>query len=81
MQICQSLIDGKPVASPLPAIDKIYPATGEIVAKIEPATQEMLDEAVAVAAFAQRSWAVYEPLARARILHRAAALMREANEE
>ena len=77
MQICQSLIGGKPVTSPLRAIDKIYPATGEIVAKIEPATQEMLDEAVAVAAFAQSSWAVYEPLARARILHRAAALMRE----
>ena len=75
MQICQSLIGGKPVTSPLPAIDKIYPATGAIVAKIEPATQEMLDEAVAVATFAQRSWAVYEPLARARILHRAAALM------
>ena len=35
MQICQSLIHGKTVASPLPAIDKIYPATGEIVAKIE----------------------------------------------
>ena len=55
MQICQSLIGGKPVTSPLHAIDKIYPATGEIVAKIEPATQEMLDEAVAVAAFAQAS--------------------------
>ena len=81
MQICQSLIGGKPVTSPLPAIDKIYPATGEIVAKIEPATKEMLDEAVAVAAVAQRSWAAYEPLARARILHRAAALMREANAE
>ena len=81
MQLCQSLIDGKPVTSPLPAIDKIYPATGEIVAKIEPATKEMLDEAVAVATFAQRSWAAYEPLARARILQRAAALMREANAE
>ena len=80
MQICQSLIGGKPVTSPLPAIDKIYPATGEIVAKIEPATKEMLDEAVAVAGVAQRSWAAYE-LARARILHRAAALMREANAE
>ena len=81
MQICQSLIGGKPVTSPLPAIDKIYPATGEIIAKIEPATQDMLDEAVAAAAFAQLRWAAYEPLARARILHRAAALMREANDE
>ena len=66
MQICQSLIGGKPVTSTLPAIDKIYPATGEIVAKIEPATAEMLDEAVAVAAASQRSWATFEPLVRAR---------------
>jgi len=28
MQICQSLIGGQLVASALPAIDKIYPATG-----------------------------------------------------
>ena len=81
MQICQSLIGGKPVTSPLASIDKIYPATGEVIAKIEPATREMLDEAVAVAAVAQRSWAAVEPLTRARVLHRAAALMREANAE
>ena len=81
MQICQSLIGGQLVASSLPAIDKVYPATGEIIAKIEPATAEMLDDAVACAAAAQRKWAAYEPLARARILHRAAALMREANAE
>ena len=36
MQICQSLIGGQLVASALPAIDKIYPATGETIAKIEP---------------------------------------------
>ena len=35
MQICQSLIGGQLVASALPAIDKIYPATGETIAKIE----------------------------------------------
>ncbi|MDB4852725.1 betaine-aldehyde dehydrogenase [Alphaproteobacteria bacterium] len=81
MQICQSLIGGQLVASALPAIDKIYPATGETIAKIEPATADMLDDAVACAAAAQRNWAAYEPLARARILHRAAALMREANAE
>ena len=81
MQICQSLIGGKPVTSPLASIDKIYPATGEVIAKIEPATREMLDEAVSVAAVAQRSWAAVEPLTRARVLHRAAALMRETNAE
>lgn len=65
----------------MPAIDKIYPATGETIAKIEPATAEILGDAVACAAAAQRSWATYEPLARAHILHQAAALMREANAE
>ena len=72
MQICQSLIGGQLVASALPAIDKIYPATGETITKIEPATAEMLDYAVACAAAAQRSWATFEPLARAHILHRVA---------
>jgi betaine-aldehyde dehydrogenase len=65
----------------MPAIDKIYPATGETIAKIEPATAEMLDDAVACAAAAQRSWAAYEPLAWAHVSHEAAALMREANAE
>ena len=72
MQICQSLIGGQLVASALPAIDKIYPATGETITKIEPATAEMLDDAVACAAAAQRNWATFEPLARAHILHRVA---------
>ena len=81
MQICQSLIGGKPVTSPLASIDKIYPATGEVIAKIEPASKDMLDEAVAIATDAQRLWTAVEPITRARILHRAAALMREANAE
>ena len=71
MQICQSLIGGKLIASSLLSIDKIYPATGETIAKIEPTTADTLDDAVACAAAAQRSWAACEPLARARILHRA----------
>ena len=41
----------------------------------------MLDDAVACAVAAQRSWAAYEPLAWAHILYQAAALMREANAE
>ena len=57
MQICQSLIGGQLVTSALPAIDKIYPATGETIAKIEPATADILDDAVACAAAAQLSWA------------------------
>jgi betaine-aldehyde dehydrogenase len=81
MQICQSLIGGKFIPSPLPPIDKHYPATGECIAKVEPATAAMLDDAVVIATAAQRQWAQYEPMARAAILHKAAALMRAANDE
>ena len=42
MQICQSLIGGKPVKSNLPIIEKRYPATGEVIAHIEPASDAML---------------------------------------
>ena len=72
MHICQSLIGGQLIAIELPAIDKLYPATGETITKIESATAEMLDDAAACAAAAQRRWATYEPLARAHILHRVA---------
>ena len=53
MQICQSLIGGKPVKSNLPIIEKRYPATGELIAHIEPASDLMLNEAIAIASQAQ----------------------------
>ena len=81
MQICQSLIGGKPVKSNLPIIEKRYPATGEVIAHIEPASDAMLDEAVAIASQAQISWAKTDAFDRAKILHKAANLMREANDE
>ena len=43
MQICRSLVGGKPVAGTAPAIDKIYPATGEVIARVEPADDSVLD--------------------------------------
>ena len=81
MQICQSLIGGKPVKSNLPIIEKRYPATGEVIAHIEPASNAMLNEAVAIASQAQISWAKTDAFDRAKILHNAANLMREANDE
>ena len=68
MQICQSLIGGKPVKSNLPIIEKLYPATGEVIADIEPASDAMLDEAVAFASQAQISWAKTDAFDRAKIL-------------
>lgn len=81
MHICQSLIGGQPVASPLPKIDKYYAATGEVIARIEPATPDMLDEAVKTAAKAQKEWGALDGAARAKIMHKAAQLLRAANEE
>ena len=81
MQLCQSMIGGHAVPSSLDPIDKFYPATGEIIAQIEPATEAMLDQAVAIASEAQREWALRDNQERGRILHRAAALLRDANDE
>lgn len=81
MHICQSLIGGQPVASPLPKIDKYYAATGEVIAQIEPATPEMLDKAVEIATQAQKEWGALEGTARAKIMHKAAQLLRDANDE
>ncbi len=58
MQLCQSIIGGAPRQSGQAPIDKFYAATGEVIAKVEPATPEMLDDAVAIAAEAQKDWAV-----------------------
>jgi len=81
MRVCQSIVGGAPVASPLPVIEKRYPATGEVIAHIEPATDAILDSAVATAQAAQKTWAATDGFDRAHILNRAAALMREANDE
>jgi betaine-aldehyde dehydrogenase len=81
MRLCQSIIGGKAVCSGLPMFEKRYPATGEVIAQIEPATTAMLDMAVGMADAAQKSWAATDPFDRAKILHRAATLMREANDE
>ena len=57
VKIIRSIIHGREVASSLPVFDKIYPATGEVIAKIEPASPQMLDEAVLYAREAQKKWA------------------------
>ena len=81
MDICRSLIGGKPTASSQPPIDKIYPATGEVIARIEPADEAMLDQAVSIAAEAQIEWAARSGADRSAVLTRAAQLLRDRNEE
>lgn len=80
MEICKSLVGGRPVAGAMPSIDKRYPATGEVIARIEPADQTILDQAVEVAAAAQREWGARSGSDRAAILQKAADGLRAHND-
>ena len=63
------------------AIDVIYAATGEVIARVHEATPALIDRALASAARAQRDWARLMPVERGRILQRAAAIIRARNRE
>jgi len=71
----------RPQGSSVVTVDKRYPATGEVIARVELATAAMLDEAVAMAKEAQVDWARTSVQARGQILIRCAAALREANDE
>ena len=60
-------------------IESIYPATGEVIARLHAATPGIVEKAVAAARRAQPEWAAMSPTARGRILKRAAEIMRERN--
>lgn len=81
MRNIKSIINGQTVGSSLPKIDKYHPATGELIAQVEPATEDMVDQAVKVAAVAQKAWAATDPQIRGRIMQKAAELMRDKIDE
>jgi len=62
-------------------IEVIYPATGEVIARVHGATPAVIEAALATGAKAQADWAARKPVERARVLARAAALIRERNRE
>lgn len=62
-------------------IEVIYPATGEVIARLHEATPAVIEAALASATRAQAAWAAMRPVERARILRRAADLIRERNPE
>ena len=62
-------------------IDVIYPATGDIIARIHAATPAVIERALASAAKAQRIWAAATGAERGRVLRRAADLMRARNRD
>ena len=61
-------------------IDVIFPATGEVIARVHEATPAIVERALASAARAQKDWARVKPVERARILRRASDLIRERNQ-
>ena len=81
MNIIMSIINGQQLASHLPVFEKRYPATGEVIAKVQPATTDMLDQAVRHAQAAQQDWAKMAAHERARILGRIAGALHQQNEQ
>lgn len=62
-------------------IEVIYPATGEVIARVHEATPAVVEAALASAQRAQGAWAGLRPVERARILRRASDIIRERNPE
>jgi len=62
-------------------IDVVYPATGEIIARVYEATSNIIDNAITSAKIAQNAWAKLSGTERGRILLRAAAIIRERNRD
>lgn len=80
-QLIQSYYGGAHRSGAKSSFDKRYPATGEVIATIELATLDMLDEAVAMAKAAQVEWAKKSVQERGQILIRCAHALMAANEE
>jgi len=62
-------------------IECIYPATGEVVAKLHSATPEVIEMALASAKAAQKAWGKLSGTERGRVLRRASDIIRERNRE
>jgi betaine-aldehyde dehydrogenase len=62
-------------------IEVIYPATGEVIAVLHEATAAVVERALASAKRAQADWAAVKPVERARILRRAADIIRARGED
>ena len=64
-----------------PPIDVIYPATGEVIARVYAATPAVVDQALASAKAAQGEWAAMSGAERGRVLRRAADIIRVRNRD
>ncbi len=62
-------------------IEVIFPGTGEVIAVLHAATPAVIEAALAGAVAAQHAWGALKPIERARILRRAADLIRDRGAE
>ncbi|WP_299984010.1 betaine-aldehyde dehydrogenase [uncultured Ruegeria sp.] len=62
-------------------VDVIYPATGEVIARLHSATPAIVEKALNSAKTAQAAWAAMSGTERGRVLRRAADIMRDRNRE
>lgn len=60
-------------------IECVYPATGDVIAKVHAATPGIIEQAISGAKAAQKAWAALGGTERGRILRRAADMIRERN--
>jgi betaine-aldehyde dehydrogenase len=75
-------IDGRYVdATSGSTFETVNPATGEVLAELQRASQADVDKAVASAAEGQKAWAALTAMQRSRILRRAVDILRERNDE
>lgn len=61
--------------------DCVYPATGEVIARLHAATPQIIEQAVQSALRAQKEWATWRPVERGRVLRRAAEIIMERNRD
>jgi betaine-aldehyde dehydrogenase len=61
--------------------DTLNPANGELLAQVQCASKQDVDDAVASATTGQRIWAAQTAMQRARVLRRAVEILRERNDE
>ncbi|TGV30896.1 aldehyde dehydrogenase family protein, partial [Mesorhizobium sp. M8A.F.Ca.ET.142.01.1.1] len=59
----------------------VNPATGEVIAEVQVASQADVERAVQSAAEGQKAWAAMTAMERSRILRRAVEILRERNDE
>ena len=62
-------------------IECVYPATGEVIARLHSATPEVIEQAITSARAAQKIWAKKSGTERGRVLRRAALIIEERNRE